>query len=376
MAATLPPMATPVTTSPLTHIPTATRLSHGGGGEAKNNNDDDAAALRYLANAGFPRGLANLILESREAFIMRYWIVDNSGSMMTADGHTLDRRRRAVNCTRWEELRSTVTFHAALADLMRAPTEFRLLNPVYGAPQVISVGGAPAEAARSMDLVHAAMASDPAGKTPLCGHLRHVRQQVKRAEGQLRRTGGKAVVVIATDGCPTDGDLGRILKTFEGLPVWVVVRLCTDDDDVVEYWNNVDADVEVDMDVLDDLEGEAKEVCGPNPWLNYALPLHRAREWGLHKRVFDLLDEKALSADELVDLCQTLFDPDGALRRLRDPARDWPVFETEVRRCLEREKAHGDPLKNYEVRPWLNLARLRKKYRYGAGPESGCCVIA
>ena len=46
------------------------------------------------------------------------------------------------------------------------------------------------------------------------------------------------------------------------------------------------------MDVLDDLEGEAKEVCGPNPWLNYALPLHRAREWGLHKRVFDLLDEK------------------------------------------------------------------------------------
>ena len=50
------------------------------------------------------------------------------------------------------------------------------------------------------------------------------------------------------------------LKQFEQLPVWVVVRLCTDIESMVQYWNQIDADVEVDMDVLDDVTGEAAEI--------------------------------------------------------------------------------------------------------------------
>jgi len=40
--------------------------------------------------------------------------------------------------------------------------------------------------------------------------------------------------------------------------------------------------------------GEAAEVTKENPWLNYALPLHRLREFGFHDRVFDILDERPL----------------------------------------------------------------------------------
>ena len=47
-------------------------------------------------------------------------------------------------------------------------------------------------------------------------------------------------MVIATDGKPTDGDLGEMLQTFKNLPVWIVVRLCTDNDKVVDYWNDLD----------------------------------------------------------------------------------------------------------------------------------------
>ena len=40
----------------------------------------------------------------------------------------------------------------------------------------------------------------------------------------------------------------------------VVVRLCTDDERIFAYWNGVDADLEFDLDVIDDWTGEADEV--------------------------------------------------------------------------------------------------------------------
>ena len=88
--------------------------------------------------------------------------------------------------------------------------------------------------------LRAAMATKPLGKTPLCDNLRNIRRDIEgKAEG-LRAEGKIAVVVIATDGKPTDGDLADVLKTFKRLPVSIIVRLCTDNDKVVDYWNDLD----------------------------------------------------------------------------------------------------------------------------------------
>lgn len=38
------------------------------------------------------------------------------------------------------------------------------------------------------------------------------------------------------------------------------VRLCTSEQAVVDFWNHLDEQLEVEMDVLDDYESEAKEV--------------------------------------------------------------------------------------------------------------------
>jgi hypothetical protein len=81
--------------------------------------------------------------------------------------------------------------------------------------------------------------------------------------------------------------------------VWVVIRLCTDSESIVDYWNNIDQQLELEMDILDDLSGEAAEVTSNNNWLTYGEPLHRLREWGIHLKEMDLLDEGALSKEQM-----------------------------------------------------------------------------
>ena len=78
----------------------------------------------------------------------------------------------------------------------------------------------------------------------------------------LRAEGKQVVVVLATDGVPSN-DMGyanssvknefvAALQRLQGLPIHLVVRLCTDEEDVGQYWNEVDATVELPLDVLDE----------------------------------------------------------------------------------------------------------------------------
>jgi hypothetical protein len=50
------------------------------------------------------------------------------------------------------------------------------------------------------------------------------------------------------------------LVPLQTLPVWLVVRLSTDDEAIVKYWNKIEKKLTLEMDVLDDLFGEGLEV--------------------------------------------------------------------------------------------------------------------
>jgi hypothetical protein len=62
----------------------------------------------------------------------------------------------------------------------------------------------------------------PSGGTPLCFHIREVIAEIRRMEPQLRATGQKACVIIATDGESSDGDIITAMQPLRSLPVWVV----------------------------------------------------------------------------------------------------------------------------------------------------------
>ena len=91
--------------------------------------------------------------------------------------------------------------------------------------------------------------------------LRQIIESIRGMEQQLRENRQQACVIIATDGESSDGDIAVAMSPLKALPVWVVVRLCTNDDKVVRYWNDIDSQLELDMDVLDDYGMVMSEIC-------------------------------------------------------------------------------------------------------------------
>lgn len=94
-----------------------------------------------------------------------------------------------------------------LSECLGIPSEFRLLN---GADPVIV--GLEEDHGESMKFLREALMESPAGPTPLCTHITAVVQCIQSVEKELRANNQKAVVVIATDGESSDGNVAEALK--------------------------------------------------------------------------------------------------------------------------------------------------------------------
>ena len=294
--------------------------------------------------------------------------------------------------TRWAELQETVMCHAQLLSILGAPTDFRLLNsPSDGGPQKFRVGynnnklhvlpsipsifgrKGHSDSDRAEKIMHR---NKPKGKTPLHESVLDVRKDIIRMLPQLRADGKKVTIVICTDGCTTGSpshtidngeptpvqpnqELEEALESLQGLPVNVVIRLCTDYAEVVDFYNSLDERMGESsfLDVIDDYEAEAAQVYGQNPWLNYALVLHRMRELGLQGScgLLDSLDQRPFTGDEIREFVALLFGTTADL--LPDPLCDWECFVGEVDRLQQREQMHWNPAK-MAIAPWIDTEEL------------------
>ncbi len=300
--------------------------------------------IQRLVEQGYTRGHAISLAQTIKNFPLRIWVVDNSGSMQTADGHRFVETKRTqdvkvVKSSRWHELRDCIEYHAHMAAALEAPTTFRMLNDPGCGPNTQQFGIAessldPTVLQEEVDRAVAIMKSaQPNGVTPLIQHIEVIRQSVMTIAPILHADGCRVAIILATDGLPTDSNgfggeaiqrqFVEALRALEGLPVWVVIRLCTDEKQVVEFYNNLDTHLELSLEVLDDFLEEAKGVHEHNPWLNYALQLHRLREMGYHHRVFDMMDERPFTHEELREFCSLLFLDENSSEELPDPSADW-----------------------------------------------------
>ena len=283
-----------------------------------NRPPDEVEGRRLLSSHGWPSGLQETFFRSCRKIPIRFFIVDDSGSMSTNDGRKIVRqgpgKAKMVSCTRWSELTDALSFHIDLAEAVKAPTEFRLLNGAD--PVIVGMGDDNGE---GLAFAKEVIAEGPAGQTPLCAHIHCVVKAITKMAPALRANGQKAAVIIATDGESTDGNVSEAMKPLQKLPVWVVIRLATDTPDVVRYWDQIDKELELEMDVLDDLVQDARQVDRVNPWLRYGDELHRMREFGASFKEMDLIDGRALSLS--LSLSRSL-----SLSHRGSLLRAWTVF--------------------------------------------------
>jgi len=286
-------------------------------------------------------------------------------------------------------LQMTMTFHLSLASDLHAPCDLRLLNPGRGGSQIMNCSSEDpkrfkAEVASARKTI---MGTYPQYQTPLTHHVYQVHDRLQREAPQLRARGQRVCVILATDGLPSDNPrrvrggpkeaFRQALNSLHGLPVWVVIRLLTDDEDVVDYWNDLDQQVELPLEVLDDWEGEAREVHALNPWINYTRQLHHAREMGLLHPIFDLMDEKPFGAAEVMQFMSVVFGEDLATS-LPHPSLDIAAFIARLQVLLQGTDPAFNILRKRPM-PLVNTASLKKHLqRYSKGRNANaapCCVI-
>jgi len=313
----------------------------------------NARAAMLMEKHQFPLGLAQQAVASGAYFPLRHWIVDNSGSMNAGDGNTLGKdvagASKIVSGTRWQEISADIAIIADMSHDIGARTEFLPLN---GAIRPLTIQGTNEGDVAKVIKGLATLEPRAGYTTPLAAATARIYLSILPKVQTLMKNQQQVCVVIATDGKPTDSGFQEALKQLQTLPVSVVIRLCTDDDEVVDYYNGLDAKLEAPLEVLDDLRAEAREVCTLNRWLTYGQPLHIAR-FGMRNRVFDDIDERPLKPAQVKNFCELLLGGTP----LPEPEVDLGAFMKAVDTELAKQPKVYDPLSK-KMEPWIKKGLL------------------
>jgi hypothetical protein len=266
---------------------------------------------------GVPPRLADLLAAEDQDIALRVYILDNSGSMNAGDGHVLKEMGQGhfqtYPGTRWEEVQDMAVRQARWNADLGVPCEFVLLNsPSPSAPMdgrdLVRVDARKGNTKMQIETLRDLLQrTHPSSGTPLTERLNDFRRRLRQSAPDLQEK--KLMLNIVTDGLP-NGTKTVFVAAIRGLAqeyqVNITVRLCTDEDSVQQFFDQVDKEVELSLDILDDLRGEARNIFAHNPWLTYSPTLHMVREAGTLSKLLDWIDERPLAPVE-VGLCSQIF---------------------------------------------------------------------
>lgn len=254
-----------------------------------------------------------------------FYVLDNSGSMQSHDGKRfIDREDGTVGragCTRWTEMATKMTDIVEYNCRRGIKAAYYLLNPRRPAAGWIEdvdfvvidplVDPTHVTDARRQTLLGTLLnPGQIRSSTPLHVITEHFTQQLRHFVGTEDYVHTPICYNIMTDGEPDDkrrfeASLRTLTSKYH---VFLVVNLCTDNDDVVEYYNDLDRKLGSElsgMDVIDDLLSEQQEITNAgNRFFVYSKEIHTCRMAGCYSIAADLLDEATLPIHYMALFCK------------------------------------------------------------------------
>ena len=62
----------------------------------------------------------------------------------------------------------------------------------------------------------------------------------------------------------------------------------------------------MNLDIVEDIQSEGQDISKLNNWLTYGIPLHLLRCIGISEKVFDIIDERILTIDQMYKLVRIM----------------------------------------------------------------------
>ncbi len=166
------------------------------------------------------------------------FVCDDSGSMNT----------RENGKSRWTELKETVVKAYEIASVFNPiGIDIHFLNrPTYFGVNDVRV-------------IENSFSYNPSGCTPLITKLNEIKTQYSKTERNI-------LLIIATDGEPSDGDcntLEKLLDDIIKLKFNVTFLACTNDKNAIKYLDEIDRKFDK-IDVIDDYDNEYEQIIKKN----------------------------------------------------------------------------------------------------------------
>jgi len=349
-----------------------------------------------MVQMGVPQGLVEQLAQDDQRIGKRIYLLDNSGSMSSFDGNVLSDggagRMVSRSCTRWEEICAFAGDHARWNLALGIPCEFVLLNslgrsqsvaPQEGRDFVCIDKSAGNDSEQISSLNRLLKNNGPRGVTPLAERIEEIRLRLHAQVEELARRQQMVFLIIATDGLPTSLLSGQstaqdreqmvygLRRLCGELPVQLVIRLCTDEDSTVEFYNKLDDEMEWPLDILDDFASEAKEISSKgNGWFTYTSLLHRIREAGTLCKLLDNLDEAQFTPRDTRKIVEML-SSDSSLNGVGTDKE----FIRHVEKTIASEKPVFDPIRQ-KMMPFVNMKKLRVAMKVGFRSQMPTSIFA
>ena len=302
------------------------------------------------------------------------YIIDNSSSMSYYnDGKVfMTNRKNKIekidNISRWDEAVHKTTLIASYNIKRGMSAVYYLLNPKKSDTYVLNTDYVvidPFETKQVISQKKQILANmlhpdNVHGSTPLDKITSYLEASLKN---HLNNGGDTYPICynIITDGVPNnkaafERNLMSLSSTYN---IFLTINLCTNDDDIVSYFNDLDKNIGNEIcgcDVIDDLEAEQEEVLkAGNNVINYCNEIHIVRMAGCFSIVSDLLDEVELGIHYTIKLCNELLS-------LRNPPK-WRNIN-EYMAVVKNSNYDIYDFRNRSIRPIINEAKLRRMIYY------------